>query len=129
MRRLSNVANSSLTILSIFYLIYAYQMQGNPPLWTFIAYFLATFFAVGILFGNLNSLAMEPLGHISGVGSAVVGSLTTFISTPLGAWIGREFNGTILPLIWGFAVLCAITVIVMRWADDGQQIHAPIEQV
>lgn len=121
MRRLTNAANTSLAILSILYFLYAFLMQGHPPLWTLIAYFLANFFAVGIMFGNLNSLAMEPLGHIAGVGSAVVGSLANFISIPLGAWIGRSFNGTVLPLIGGYAVLCFVTIFVMRWADSGEQ--------
>ena len=121
MRRLTSVANTSLTILSIIYFAYAYFMQGHPPLGTLIAYLLANFFVVGIMFGNLNSLAMEPLGHIAGVGSAVVGSLASFISIPIGAWIGLSFNGTVLPLIGGFTVMCFITIFVMRWADSGKQ--------
>jgi DHA1 family bicyclomycin/chloramphenicol resistance-like MFS transporter len=120
MRRLTNGANSTLAVLSILYFIYAFTQGGQPPLWTVIAYFLANFFAVGILFGNLNSLAMEPLGHIAGVGAAVVGSLSTFISVPLGTWIGQGFNGTVLPLVGGFALLCTIAIFVMRWADGGQ---------
>ncbi|MEM7116319.1 MAG: multidrug effflux MFS transporter [Chloroflexota bacterium] len=119
MRRLTTTANTSLAILSILYLLYAYLQQGHPPLWTLIAYFLANFFAVGIMFGNLNSMAMEPLGHIAGVGSAVVGSLASFISIPIGAAIGRAFDGTVLPLIGGFAAMCVVTIFVMRWADSG----------
>jgi DHA1 family bicyclomycin/chloramphenicol resistance-like MFS transporter len=119
MRWLTTTANTSLTILSALYFIYAYTQQGHPPLWTFIAYFLLNFFAVGIMFGNLNSMAMEPLGHIAGVGAAVVGSLSNFISIPIGVAIGRAFNGTVLPLIGGFAIMCLATIFVMRWADSG----------
>ena len=123
MRRLTHGANTSLAIISIAYFIYAAAMQGDPPLWTFITYFMATFFAVGILFGNLNSMAMEPLGHIAGVGSAIVGSLASFISIPIGAWIGRAFDGTILPLIGGFAAMCFVAIFVMRWADADRKIE------
>ena len=59
-----------------FFFDFAWRMAGHPPLWIFMAYMLATFFCVGILFGNLNVLAMEPLGHIAGVGVAVVGALS-----------------------------------------------------
>ena len=121
MRRLTSIANTSLAILSIFYFVYAYLMQGHPPLWTLLAYFLANMFAVGIMFANLNSMAMEPLGHIAGVGSAVVGALASFISIPIGAVIGRSFNGTVLPLIGGFALMCILTSFVMRWADSDKQ--------
>ena len=121
MRRLTSLANTSLTVLSIAFFAYAYSAQGHPSLGSLIAYLLVNFFVVGIMFGNLNSMAMEPLGHIAGVGAAVVGSLASFISIPIGAWIGRSFNGTVLPLIGGFALLCLATIFVMRWADSGAQ--------
>lgn len=122
MRRLTGSANTTLAVISVLYLIYVFMMQGHPPLWTLIAYFMANFFAVGIMFGNFNSLAMEPLGHIAGVGSAVVSSLASFISIPIGAWIGGNFNGTVIPLIGGFALLCILTIFVMWWADSGKQL-------
>jgi DHA1 family bicyclomycin/chloramphenicol resistance-like MFS transporter len=62
-------------------------------------------------------MALEPLGHIAGVASAVVGSLTTFISLTLGTLIGRSFDGTVLPLVGGFAVLGLGALAVMRWAE------------
>jgi len=121
MRRLTGAANTTLAVISILYFIYVLFLQGHPPLWTLIAYFMANFFAVGIMFGNFTSLAMEPLGHIAGVGSAVVSSLANFISIPIGAWIGGNFNGTVIPLIGGFACLCLVTIFVMWWADSGKQ--------
>lgn len=119
-RRLTSVANIFLTVLSAGYFVYAMTAQGNPPFWTVMVYFALTLFVVGIMFGNLNSMAMEPLGHIAGVGSAVVGSVSSLISIPIGAIIGRMFNGTILPLVGGFAVMCFIAIFVMRWADGGK---------
>ena len=104
-RQLTTVSNTTLTILSILYFIYAFVMQGHPPLWTLMAYFLITLFVVGIMFGNLNSMAMEPLGHIAGVGAAVVGSASNLIWIPIGALIGRMFDGTVLPLVGGFAIM------------------------
>lgn len=118
MRRLTSVANGALTLISIAYFAYAFALQGNPPFITLFAYLFVNFFVVGIMFGNLNSMAMEPLGHIAGVGSAVVTSLSSMLSIPIGALIGRAFNGTILPLIGGFAILCFLTIFVMRWADS-----------
>jgi DHA1 family bicyclomycin/chloramphenicol resistance-like MFS transporter len=78
---------------------------------------MLTFFGLGILFGNLNALAMEPLGHIAGVGAAVVGSLSTFISLLLGTVIGQSYNGTVLPLIGGFAIFSITAILVMRWVN------------
>ena len=74
-------------------------------------------FCVGILFGNMNSLAMEPLGDIAGLGAAIVGALSTLISFILGTLIGQSYNGTVLPLVAGYALLSGLSLIVARWSD------------
>jgi DHA1 family bicyclomycin/chloramphenicol resistance-like MFS transporter len=83
-----------------------------------MAYIMVTFFCVGILFGNQNSLAMEPLGHLAGIGAAVVGSLSTLISMPLGTIIGQSYNGTLLPLIVGIALLSGLCILAVGWAES-----------
>lgn len=98
---------------------------GTPPLWFLMAYLMSTFFCVGILFGNLNAMAMQPLGHLAGFGAAVVGSLSTLIQLLLGTLIGQSYNGTILPLIMGIGILIGITILVERWVDAKQ---AQLEQ-
>jgi DHA1 family bicyclomycin/chloramphenicol resistance-like MFS transporter len=82
-----------------------------------MAYLMPSFFCIGILFGNMNALAMEPLGHIAGVGAAVVGSLSTLLATPLGAGIGQAYNGTVTPLALGFAAFGLGALALMRWAE------------
>lgn len=91
---------------------------GQPPLWLLMAYILITFFFIGILFGNQNSLAMEPLGRLAGIGAAIVGSLSTLISMLLGTVIGQSYNGTIFPLVFGLAILSGLSIFVVRWADS-----------
>jgi DHA1 family bicyclomycin/chloramphenicol resistance-like MFS transporter len=96
----------------------ALLLGGETPLWFFVTYLMATFFCVGILFGNQNALAMEPLGHLAGIGAAVVGSLSTLISMPLGTIIGQSYNGTVLPLITGMALLSGLCILAVRWAES-----------
>jgi MFS transporter, DHA1 family, multidrug resistance protein len=122
MRVLSQSALLTLGGLSLIYWVMAYGWAGHPPLWTLMIYLLISFFCVGILFGNLNALAMEPLGRIAGVGSAVVGSLSTLISLVLGTLIGQSYNGTVLPLVGGFAILALTTVVVTRWTEARRQV-------
>lgn len=118
MRQLTDWALKILGGLAIVFGVMAYTtFAGHPPLWMLMSYLMVSFFCIGILFGNLNSLAMDPLGHIAGVGAAVVGSLSTFVSVPLGMVIGQSYNGTIIPLIGGFAVLGSVSVMIMRWAE------------
>ncbi len=90
---------------------------GHPPLVFLMIYLMLTFFCIGILFGNQNALAMEPLGQLAGMGAAVVGSLTTLIQMPLGTLIGRNYNGTIFPLVLGIIILTALAISVVRWTE------------
>ena len=119
MRFLAHNAARALSALAVACFVFAWMLGGQPPLWTLMLYLMATFFCVGILFGNINAIAMEPLGKVAGVGAAVVGSLSTFIGTPLGMAIGQSYNGTVLPLVLGFAVLGIGAALTMRWADHG----------
>ena len=121
MRRLSKVAIGSIVVISVAAWAGAFAFAGLPPFWLFMAYLLAVFLCIGLLFGNLNALAMEPLGHIAGVGAAVVASLATFISVPLGALVGLSFDGTIYAQVGSFAVFGAGTYVAMRWAEGGER--------
>jgi DHA1 family bicyclomycin/chloramphenicol resistance-like MFS transporter len=112
------LVHSSLYIifgLSILAIGLALLTSGQPPLWLLMAYIMSTFFCIGILFGNQNSLAMEPLGHLAGIGAAVVGSLSTLISMPLGLMIGQSYNGTITPLVIGILILTGLSILVVQW--------------
>ncbi len=117
MRRLSLGALMSITFLSVPFYFLSQHYAGNPPLGQVMAYLLAVFFFVGILFGNLNALAMEPLGSVAGIGAAVVGSLSTLISVILGVVISSAYDGTILPLVSGFALLSIGCLMVMGWTE------------
>ncbi len=120
MRRLSRAATVSITLVSVVAWTLAFAFEGLPPLWLFMAYLLVVFLCIGLLFGNLNALAMEPLGHIAGVGAAVVASLSTFISVPLGVLVGQSFDGTMYAQIAAFAVCGAGAFVAMNWAEgDG----------
>ena len=120
MQRLSRTATVSMTLVSAVAWTLAYAFEGLPPLWLFMTYLLVVFLCIGLLFGNLNALAMEPLGHIAGVGAGVVASLSTFISVPFGAIVGQSFDGTMYALIASFGVFGAGAYAAMRWAEgDG----------
>jgi DHA1 family bicyclomycin/chloramphenicol resistance-like MFS transporter len=74
---------------------------------------IAAIFCIGMIFGNVQALAMEPLGHIAGLGAAIFGAVSTFISLPLSWMVSGYFDGTIIPLIRGFAVMGGITMVMV----------------
>ena len=114
-----SVKINSLTVISFAFTIVVLEFEGVPPLWAFMAWLLAAFFCTGILFGNFNALAMEPVGHMAGLGAAVIGSVSTLVSLPLGWAIGASFSGTVTPMVLGFAVLGAVSLIAVWWTEYG----------
>ena len=117
MRPLSGLALKTLAALSLLFVAVSLAMAGGLPLWALTAYLMLAFFCVGILFGNFNALAMEPLGHIAGVGAAVVGTVQTFISLFLGTLIGQVYDGTAVPLVGGFAALAVAALMIVGWTE------------
>lgn len=123
MRRLSYVAMISIAVLSPIFMLIVQHYQGHPPLPMLMGYLLGVFFFMGILFGNLNALAMEPLGHIAGLGAAVVGSVSTLIAVVFGVLIAAAYDGTIIPLVIGFAVLSIACLITIYWTEKISSLH------
>jgi len=114
MKKMVKWAAYGVFLFSLLFLSIILGLIPSPSLLMFMIYLCTTVFCTGILFGNLNSLAMEPLGHIAGMGAAIVGSVATFISVPFGAYIGMRYDGTVLPLVVGFTVFGLLTIIVVR---------------
>lgn len=85
--------------------------------WMFFLYGAVLLFCVGLLFGNLNALALEPMGHIAGIASAIIGALSNLIAIPVGTIIGQMYNGTLLPIVTGFTILGISAILVMLIGD------------
>lgn len=119
MRRLSRIALLAICCLSFPFFLLAWIYDGHPNLYFLMLYLLPVFFFFGILFGNLNAMAMEPLGHIAGLGSAVIGSVSTLISVFFGVVIANAYDGTVFPLVSGFAILGLAGLLIMRWTESG----------
>lgn len=112
MRLLCNYSLLCKIGISIIYLVYVLNHEGPTPLWTFMIYTPMIFFCNGLLFGNLNALAMEPMGRLAGMASAVVGTVSSAISVVVGIIIGQSYNNTVIPIICGFLILSIVTWIL-----------------
>ncbi len=101
------------------------MQTGLPAPWDFALFFAfmcTAFFSIGLTFGNLNALALQPLGHMAGIGASVVMSLSTIGAALIAVPISLAYDGTPMPLIFGM-ILCAITslalmLIARRVAQD-----------
>ena len=120
MRRLSRYALLGMCLLSVPFWILSALQEGHPALYALMAYLLPLFFCFGILFGNLNALAMEPLGHVAGLGAALIGSISTLMSVVFGVFIANAYDQTVLPLVAGFTLLGVLGLLTMQWTDAEQ---------
>ncbi|MCF7560941.1 multidrug effflux MFS transporter [Sabulilitoribacter multivorans] len=97
--------------ISILYVILFWNSE-NPSIYMLLTFFGLQFFAVGFLFGNLRALALQPLGHIAGIGAAINGFLSTVIAVPIANYIGSFVIDSVLPLFIGFSIFGISSVIV-----------------
>ncbi len=80
----------------------------------FFLWQMSVFFQVGLTLGNLNALALEPLGHVAGLASSLITGLATVGSVLLAVPIGLAFNGTPIPLMTGVLALACVALWLMR---------------
>jgi len=119
MRLLAKWAVRGCIVLSAIFLAVALAYAGHPPLWTLGLYLFGTFFCCGILFGNYNAMAMEPVGHIAGMAAAISGTLSTLVALSIGTWFGQQYDGTVMPLVYAFLSMSVAALLVsegVEWA-------------
>jgi MFS transporter, DHA1 family, multidrug resistance protein len=112
MRRLSHTALVAFIVVST--TLVAVCLQGKPPVWTLIVLLAACFYLFALMQANFNAIAMQPVGHVAGMASSLLGAFVTACGVACGALIGRAYDGTPLPLAAGFALLgiCAFLVVL-----------------
>jgi DHA1 family bicyclomycin/chloramphenicol resistance-like MFS transporter len=117
MRTLSKWAVRGCILFSAVFLVVALVYAGHPPLWTLGFYLFVTFFCCGILFGNYNAMAMEPVGHIAGMAAAISGTLSSLVAIGIGTWIGQMYDGTVMPLVYGFLSMGFVAMLLSEGVE------------
>ena len=118
MRRVLNATFIGVLVLTLALLglIYSGAMPEVLAFPAHLVWSIALFAMMGLSMGNLNALAMEPVGHIAGLASSVISALATVASVMLAVPVGQAFDGTALPLMSGVAVFIAGAWGAMRFA-------------
>ncbi|WP_210242890.1 multidrug effflux MFS transporter [Pararhizobium mangrovi] len=123
-RRLSHGALVVYVVLSITLMIAA--LLGPVPFWLFYLILGIMMPLFGWVVANFNSIAMEPLGAVAGTASAVLGFTQTAGGGIIGAVIGQTFDGTMLPLATGFAIVSTIALLLVLVAENGKLFGAEV---
>ncbi len=117
MRKIVNISMLSYALISLVFVLLYYN--GNPSVYTLVAFFALQFFSVGFMFGNLRALAMEPIGHIAGIGAAINGFISTVMAVPIANYIGSFVKDSVLPLFIGFT-LCGFISLLIFYANSSK---------
>lgn len=96
-----------LALMSVFAL-------GGAEFWAYFLWSVTVFALAGFTIGNLNALALEPLGHVAGLAASVMGGAATVGGAIIGALVGQLYDGTPLPLIAATLVLTTTGWLIMR---------------
>lgn len=114
MERIINMAIFSFFGVSLLYLILFYN-TSNPSVIVLLSFFAMQFFAIGFLFGNLRAMAMQPIGHIAGIGAAITGFMSTIMAVPISVYIGKFIDQKALPLFIGFLVCSFLSILIIAY--------------
>ena len=100
------------------------SLVGTPPLPVFVLLLATSLFCFGLMMPNFNAIAMEPMGRIAGTASSFIGALTTALAALGGYWIGRAFDGSVTPLLAGFAVGGLLGLALVLVTERGRLFHS-----
>lgn len=124
MRKLSHGSLLGFIAINLIWLVVQILGPQPMPFFLFIGFFALAMFQFGWIGSNFNSLAMEPLGHVAGTASSVLGFMGTIGGSIIGAAIGQAFNGTALPMVAGFFVVGIIGLVFVLIGEKGRLFHA-----
>lgn len=102
------------TILFFSGFVWSDSIEFRTPILAFMIYIGLVFFCLGLLFGNLNAMAMEPMGHFAGIASGIIGALSSAIGSGIGTIIGQLYSDNLYPLVIGFLVLSTTAFILQH---------------
>jgi DHA1 family bicyclomycin/chloramphenicol resistance-like MFS transporter len=80
---------------------------------TFVVWQFLVIWLTGMSIGNLNAIALEPMGHIAGMAASWTGSISTLVASLVAAGVGYLFNGTDIPLLAASAVIAFVGVLIV----------------
>ncbi len=125
MRRLAHGAVLVFVLSNLVHL--AVVSTGSESFAVFMPFMMISFFSLGLIGSNMSSLAMEPMGKIAGAAAAANGFAGTTLAGFLGGLIGRQYDGTTIPIIMGFAILGLGALLIILVTERGRLFEARSE--
>ena len=80
----------------------------------FIFWQFCLFAQAGLTVGNLNAIAMGPMGHVAGMAASIIGGISTVAAALIASPVSLLLSETPLPLIIIVLILGVLAIILMR---------------
>ncbi|WP_315898491.1 multidrug effflux MFS transporter [Vannielia litorea] len=84
----------------------------------YVIWVITIFYQMGLTMGNLNALALEPMGKLAGTATSVIGAISTALAVVVGTPIGQFFDGTTTPIILGCFLSGLVALGLMLWMGN-----------
>lgn len=99
----AQVVLSGLMLLAL-----ALPLPSHAEFWVWLVWAASVFLQGSLTIGNVNAVAMQPLGHIAGLAASVIAALSTVGSVVIAAPIGLAGDGTARAVALGILALSAL---------------------
>ncbi|MEM9473942.1 MAG: MFS transporter [Pseudomonadota bacterium] len=99
-------------------LIFSDHITGDAQFYVYVVWTTGVFLMAGLTIGNLNALAMAPMGHLAGMTASIVGSVATVCAVIIAVPIGLAFDGTPRALVLGVLICALVGFLITRLLDD-----------
>ena len=111
MRNLSFLALVVFTALALGYSLIFWNSE-DPSLLVLLLFLSFLFLCLGFIWGNMRSIAMEPIGHIAGIGAAITGFISTILSIPISIFVGSFIEDSVWALFAGLGFCGLLSVLL-----------------
>lgn len=88
--------------------------DGTPPVWVYIGWGFVTISAFAMLFGNLQSLALQRMGDRAGSAASAIAAFATICAVVIAAGVGWAFDGTVVPQAISFGAAGLFGLLALR---------------
>jgi DHA1 family bicyclomycin/chloramphenicol resistance-like MFS transporter len=118
------VAHGALAIFTASGLVlFLLALAGNPPFWLTFGLLSVCMMAFGVLQGNISAIALEPMGHIAGTASSLIGVVTMTVANLFAGMVGQAYDGTVVPLAFAFGFGGLAAGAAVFWTEKGRVFH------
>lgn len=126
MQRMALTAMTGLASSGALILVASMLSGGRPSFLLFMTLGFCAFFCIGILFGNLNAMAMRTLGQVAGIGASLIASGSSLVATAFSLAVGALYDQSVHYLGAGFLLggIGALLLVRIALSEQAQEVEA-----